>query len=150
MSEVEYLKINTSLQYYTQSIKIRDDIMRRPLGLRISDVQLKNELSSVYHHFVAIINNEVVSALSIKVNKKNIQICQLATLGKYRKKGIGKGLLTFAENKFHTFTSINKVMLFSRETSIDFYKKCNYVVVDNSSCEIVGLLHRKMVKTLPI
>ncbi|MGC1198241.1 MAG: GNAT family N-acetyltransferase [Geitlerinemataceae cyanobacterium] len=127
---------------------MRNDILRKPLGLEISSKQLQNEKNENYNHFVAVDNNIVISALSVCTRQNYNQLCQIATAKRYRRKGIGKNLVLYAEKLLSRIDNLKVFLVFSRINSIGFYQNCGYDIVDSEIYELVGLEHRKMSKIL--
>lgn len=63
-----------------------------------------------------------------------------------QKKGIGAGIVTYAENTAKE-KGYKVLIMHARDTVLDFYKKCGYVIAGEQFFE-VGIGHHKMEKQL--
>ncbi|MFN8356925.1 MAG: GNAT family N-acetyltransferase [Spirosomataceae bacterium] len=139
-------KVDLLSNYYNQSLILREKILRKPLGLVISQEQIENEKKTNYFHFIAKSNDRVVSALTMRINKNNIQTCQIATDNDFRRQGIGKNLLEYGEAYVSSLIEREEFIVFSRLDSLLFYEKCNYKYKDDKIYLINNLEHRLLSK----
>jgi hypothetical protein len=144
---LEIKEVRTSSDEYIQSLKLREKVLREPIGLKISQEQIDNEQNQNHYHFIARKKNELVSALTMKINPNSIQTCQIATEKKYRGNGIGKTLLEYGEKKILSLCEKKEFVVFSRLDSLMFYKKCNYEFKNGRVYLINGIEHRLLKKT---
>jgi predicted GNAT family N-acyltransferase len=130
---------------HQQSIVLRDQVLRKPLGLRFTDIELAQEIDQ--QHLVATVDGIVV-AVTLLVNQSDqvFKLRQFAVNENLQGQGIGKKLLHFVEN-----TAIDQgkksIELHAREVAAKFYAQYEYVVVGEPFTE-VGLPHFKMRKKL--
>lgn len=141
-------KVDLSSNYYNQSLILREKILRKPLGLVISQEQIENEKKVNYFHFTAKLHNKVISALTMRINSNNIQTCQIATDIDFRGQGIGKKLLEFGEQYVSSLIERDEFIVFSRIDSLLFYEKCNYQYKNDEIYLIHNLEHRLLSKGL--
>ncbi|NUM31307.1 MAG: GNAT family N-acetyltransferase [Bacteroidetes bacterium] len=124
---------------------LRYDILRKPLGLKFDEEQLKHEENEF--HFIASFKNKIIGVLLLKpLNYDIVKMRQVAVKKTLQKKGIGKKLVEFAE-KWAKENKFSKIELNARLTSIDFYSKNNYKTI-GSQFDEVGIPHIKMYKDL--
>lgn len=138
-------RILLSSNEYNESLKLREQILRIPLGLTISAKQIKNEKTSNHYHFIAKQDNHVVAALTMKVNANSIQTCQIATDKNYREKGFGKKILNFGEKYLSSFYK-KEFVVFSRLSALKFYIKCDYIFKNEKIYLINDVEHRLLKK----
>ncbi len=128
-----------------QSILLRNEILRKPLGLQFSEQELKSEKNQV--HFVATLNNEVVGVLIlVKLNDDLLKMRQVAVKESLQGEGIGKSMVIYSEiwAKENYFS---KIELHARKGATSFYLGLGYNILGNEFIE-VGIPHLKMEKTL--
>jgi len=148
MSDLFKIKeVRISSVEYSKSLKLREQVLREPLGLVITQEQIENEKKRNYYHFIAKKKKEIVSALTMKVNPNSIQTCQIATKKEYRGNGIGKNLLEFGEKNISSLFKKKEFVVFSRLNSLHFYKKSNYEFKNHRIYLINGIEHRLLKKT---
>lgn len=130
---------------HQQSIVLRDQVLRKPLGLKFTDIELALEMEQL--HLVGTVDGIVV-AVTLLVGQADqvMKLRQFAVNENLQGQGIGKQLLHFAEN-----TAIDQGMqtieLHAREVAAKFYAQYDYIIQGKSFIE-VGLPHFKMRKVL--
>jgi predicted GNAT family N-acyltransferase len=130
----------------TQSIELRRQILRLPLGLDFSNEELQNEFNQV--HIVAIFDNHVIGVLLLVKDKENklLKMRQVAVDSNFQSKGIGQKMVFFSEN-WAAKNQYKVIELHARISAVEFYKKMNYEALGNEFIE-VGIPHLKMKKIL--
>ncbi len=131
---------------YLVSVKLRDKILRKPLGLVFTDEFLQQDKSQF--HIAAFDNNEnLIAILILKIIDENtLKMRQVAVDNHLQGQGIGTQLVTFAE-KFALEKGFNKIILHARKSAVKFYQSLNYSITSNEF-EEVGLPHYRMEKFL--
>ncbi|MCL2846826.1 MAG: GNAT family N-acetyltransferase [Firmicutes bacterium] len=141
---MEIRLIKTSDDEYRGELELRDRILRKPLGLNLYDT-LGDE--SGYFHIVAMDADDVIGCLVlVPVDPNTIQMKQVAVDDKTQGRGIGKRLVTYAE-QFAKTTGFQKMVLDSRLTALPFYERQGYRAVGEQFLT-VGLPHLRMEKDL--
>ncbi|MGG7079179.1 GNAT family N-acetyltransferase [Clostridium sardiniense] len=145
MNEIMIKEVFFNTPEYESELELRDKVLRKPLGMNISDDDLEIELND--YHICALINSKVVGTLLLrKFNNTTLQMKQVAVDASLRNNNIGRNLISFAEN-FAKDKGFTKIILNARKTAIPFYEKINYVKIGDEFTE-VGILHIKMTKDL--
>lgn len=145
MNEIMIKEVFFNTPEYESELELRDKVLRKPLGMNISDDDLEIELND--YHICALINSKVVGTLLLrKFNNTTLQMKQVAVDASLRNNNIGRNLISFAEN-FAKDKGFTKIILNARKTAIPFYEKINYVKIGEEFTE-VGILHIKMTKDL--
>jgi predicted GNAT family N-acyltransferase len=145
MTNLIYKQINYTSTEYKQMIKLRTDVLRKPLGLTFTANDLaKDEFDMLLAAFK---NNEMVACCILhQLNENTIKLRQMAVANHLQKSGIGKGLIQFAE----TIAAENKIQTIemnARKYAVAFYEKLGYKKVGNEF-EEVGIPHFKMEKSV--
>jgi predicted GNAT family N-acyltransferase len=144
-SNIEYKEIEWGSVEYELELTLRNDVLRKPLGLNIYDEALDKEKN--HYHIGVFKGNEIIATLLfIKLDDITVQMKQVAVKEAYRGKGIGKQMVAFAE-EFIKAKGYKKIILNSRTTAYGFYKKLGYKEIRGEFLEI-GIPHIKMEKCL--
>jgi len=130
---------------HQKSVFLRNDILRKPLNLRFTDIELANEINQF--HLVIMLDDVVIgTTLLLPIDESVIKLRQFAIETNSQGKGLGKKLVNYAE-EFSLKQGFSEVQLHARETACGFYKVCGYNIVGEQFLE-VGIPHYKMVKKL--
>jgi predicted GNAT family N-acyltransferase len=132
-------------EWYTLTVALRYDILRKPLGLHFTAEQLSIE-DKEFH--IAYIEDGKVLGCLILTPKENgiIKMRQVAVAENQQGKGIGKKMVIYSEifSKEKGFTTMD---LNARKTAIPFYLSMSYKVIGDEF-EEVTIPHFRMVKEL--
>ncbi|HPZ86556.1 MAG TPA: GNAT family N-acetyltransferase [Flavihumibacter sp.] len=130
---------------YRQMIRLRDDILRRPLGLSFSQEELDKEKEEIL--IGAFEDDKMLGCcMLVKEDPRVIRLRQMAVSNNLQGKGVGRALMQFAENiardrGFHTLT------MHARKTAVGFYERLGYEIT-GSEFEEVTIPHFVMEKKL--
>ena len=81
---------------YAQALRLREAILRKPLGLTLSAEELADDAHR--RHFCATLNGSVVGSVSFKrLGAHTLQLKQMAVADGKQGEGIGSRLLGYAE-----------------------------------------------------
>ncbi len=131
---------------FDEALRLRDDILRKPLGLKFTIPQIKEEYKQIH---LGCYDDEVklVGVLSL-VEKEDgwIKMRQVAVAENMQGKGIGRRLVIFSEDEARR-RGFDKMELNARETAVVFYKAMNYQTVGDRF-EEVNIPHFRMEKEL--
>ena len=119
---------------YKQMLKLRDEILRKPLGLKFSPEELEKEKENL---LIGAFEDEDMlgCCMLVKESPTIVRLRQMAVLNDLQGKGIGKALTAFAENlaRDHGY----KIMsMHARKNSVGFYEKMGYTVKGDEFQEI--------------
>lgn len=144
--QVNCFEIAHGSSQYHETVRLRDELLRKPLGMKFHKEDLAKETDSF--HLVAYNEEKELLACLIltPLNPLEIKMRQVATAAKWQGKGIGKKLVTFAE-KFSQAKGYQNMVLNARETAIPFYDGLAYQAV-GKRFEEVSIPHQKMQKRL--
>lgn len=124
MNQIIIKEIDYDSDDYQKLLDFRFLNLRKPLDLKWSEVDLKNENTQI--HFSASHKDEIIGSILIKyIDRKIVKLRQMAVKENYRKKGIGTKLLKFAES-YCSKKNFNFIEITARAYAEDFYKKNGY------------------------
>lgn len=142
---MEIKLVDTDSPAYNKVLALRNDILRKPIGLDLNNEDLSDEKNQ--YIIVAENNDQIIACVLLKIiDKDTIQIRQMAVSPLEQKKGRGSMLMIYAEN-FCKLNEYYQIVLHARTSAVDFYKKLNYQLEGDEFIE-VGIPHYIMRKKL--
>jgi predicted GNAT family N-acyltransferase len=119
---------------YQQMIKMRDEILRKPLGIAFDEKELENEKNNL---FIGAFEDDRMLGCCMLVGDNNhvIRLRQMAVLNDLRGKGIGRALIQFAENLARD-RGYKKMVMHARKYAVGFYEKVGYLVTSGEFIEV--------------
>lgn len=130
---------------YQQMVQLRNDILRRPLGLNFTPEELEKEKEEI---LIGAFEDEKMlgCCMLIKQDPATVRLRQMAVLNNLQGKGIGRALMQFAENIARD-RGFHKITMHARKTAVGFYEKLGYRVC-GVEFEEVTIPHYVMEKLL--
>lgn len=130
---------------YLQMVKLRDAILRKPLGLSFTPEDLEKERDNM---LIGAFEDERMLGCCMLVEEQPdiIRLRQMAVLNDLQGKGIGRALMNFAENIARD-RGYKVIRMHARHNSIGFYEKVGYRVKGDQFIEIT-IPHYVMEKQL--
>lgn len=130
---------------YYQMVKMRDDILRRPLGLTFNQEELEAEKDNM---LIAAFDDESMLGCCMLVEEQpgTVRLRQMAVLNDLQGKGIGRALMNFAENIARD-RGYKIVRMHARINAVGFYEKVGYKVRGEQFVEVT-IPHYVMEKQL--
>jgi ribosomal protein S18 acetylase RimI-like enzyme len=137
--------IDHGTKEYQQMVQLRNDILRKPLGLTFTPEELEKEKEEI---LIAAFEEEKIlgCCMLITVEPATVRLRQMAVLNNLQGKGIGRALMQFAENIARD-RGFRKITMHARKTAIGFYEKLGYNV-QGEQFEEVSIPHFIMEKAL--
>lgn len=130
---------------YRQMVKLRDDILRKPLGLGFANEELEEESDNM---FIGAFDDDQMlgCCMLVEENPNIVRLRQMAVLNDLQGKGIGRALMNFAENlaRDRGYKIIN---MHARKNAAGFYEKMGYKIVSPEFIEVT-IPHYVMEKKL--
>jgi len=119
---------------YAQMVKLRDDILRKPLGLKFTRDELDAEKDNI---LIAAFDDDQMLGCCMLVEEEPgiIRLRQMAVLNDLQGKGIGRALMNFAENLARD-RGFRCVRMHARLNALGFYEKVGYKVKGDQFEEI--------------
>jgi ribosomal protein S18 acetylase RimI-like enzyme len=137
--------IDHGTKEYKQMVQLRNDILRKPLGLSFTADELEKEKEEI---LIGAFEEEKMlgCCMLITMEPGTVRLRQMAVLNNLQGKGIGRALMQFAENIARD-RGFRKITMHARKTAIGFYEKLGYAV-NGEQFEEVSLPHFNMEKVL--
>ena len=109
---------------YQQMVKLRDAVLRKPLGLIFTPEDLETEKDNI---LIAAFEEERMLGCCMLVEERPdvVRLRQMAVLNVLQGKGVGRALMNFAENIARD-RGYKIVKMHARNNSIGFYEKVGY------------------------
>jgi GNAT superfamily N-acetyltransferase len=119
---------------YQQMVKLRDDILRKPLGLSFSPQELEKEQENM---LIGAFEDEDMLGCCMLVEEKPgiVRLRQMAVLNDLQGKGIGRALMNFAENLARD-SGYKILTMHARKNAVGFYEKMGYRISGNEFIEL--------------
>ncbi len=145
MTQRTFSVIEHGSEAYEQSLALRDEVLRKPLGLQFSDEELAREAE--YHHLVCVEDGKVLGCVVlVPLENKTIRMRQVVVEPHFQSQGIGRALVKIAE-AFAREQDYKTMTLNARDTAKSFYDKLDYQTIGEPFVEVT-VLHWHMQKTL--
>lgn len=130
---------------YQKMVKMRDEILRKPLGQSFSNTELEEEKNNLL--IGAFEDDQMLGCcMIVENNPKKAQLRQIAVLNNLQGKGIGRALVLFAENlaRDHGYKIL---CMDARKNTVHFFEKMGYKVTSDEFIKLT-IPHLKMEKEL--
>ena len=143
--EIEIRQIEHNSPEFDAEVRLRDEVLRKPLGLKYMAEDLAAEAANI--HFAAYSGDEMVGTLQLLHSADSeMKMRQVAISPRHQGKGIGKALVRVAE-EFARTHSYRTIRLNARDTAVAFYLSLNYELIGDPFIEVT-IPHRSMQKYL--
>jgi ribosomal protein S18 acetylase RimI-like enzyme len=137
--------IDHGTKEYQQMVQLRNDILRKPLGLSLTPEELEKEKEEIL--IGAFEEDKMLGCcMLIAQDLATVRLRQMAVLNNLQGKGIGRALMQFAENIARD-RGFRKITMHARQTARGFYEKLGYQV-SGEEFEEVSIPHYIMEKVL--
>lgn len=128
-------------KWQIQSIGLRYEVLRKPLGLFFSPDELSDEANQI--HVGLLQDDRVLAILLLKMMEGGVvKMRQVAVSESLQGKGLGKQLVRFSEEVCQQ-KNIKRIELHARQTAVPFYLALGYQA-EGPEFEEVGIPHLKM------
>src|SRR5688572_22869691 len=137
--------IDHGTREYQQMVNLRNEILRKPLGLSFTPEELEQEKNEIL--IGAFEDDKMLGCcMLVKTEPKCCRLRQMAVINKLQGKGIGRALMIFAENIARD-RGFKKITMHARKSATGFYEKLGYSI-SGGEFEEVTLPHVVMEKRL--
>lgn len=115
-------------------IKLRDDILRKPLGLSFNTEELEKEKDNML--IGAFEDDDMLGCcMLVEENSEKVRLRQMAVLNDLQGKGIGRALMNFAENLARD-RGYKIMSMHARKTTAGFYERMGYKITSNEFIQL--------------
>jgi predicted GNAT family N-acyltransferase len=137
--------IDHGTKEYRQMVQLRNDILRKPLGLSFDSQELDKEKEDIL--MGAFEDDRILGCcLMTKMDPKTLRLRQMAVPNNMQGKGVGRALMIFAENIARDL-GFKKLSMHARSTAVGFYEKLGYHTSGDEFVEVT-IPHYVMEKDL--
>ncbi|MBL0319462.1 MAG: GNAT family N-acetyltransferase [Alphaproteobacteria bacterium] len=117
------IKYNTP--EYAEAVELREEILRKPLGIGFSDEEIAAEKDWV--HIAAYQDGKLCATAALFPESSRLaKICRVAVLAKLQGQGVGTEIMRYAES-YAAKQGFKEIYLHARDTSMPFYLKNQYL-----------------------
>ena len=142
---LRFIEITFLSENYEQACRLRNEILRQPLGLDLLDEDLSAEAD--YLHFGIVEGRRVIACvLGVPVSDVKVKIRQMAVSADFQNRGVGKTLLSNSETSLKQ-RGFQFLELDARTSAVGFYQKLGYHKLGEEFLS-VSIPHQKMRKSL--
>jgi ribosomal protein S18 acetylase RimI-like enzyme len=126
-------------------VDLRNQILRKPLGLTFTNEELENEKNEIL--IAAFEEDEILGCCVLcPIENERFRLRQMAVKDDVQGKGIGASIMSFAET-IAKDKGYKYMLMHARDSAIGFYEKFGYKVIGTPFIE-VNLPHHIMEKEL--
>lgn len=144
-SQISFREFLFGSDAYHQECELRQQVLRRPLGLNLYDADLTGETAHL--HFGLFDGNAILACVvAAPLSPTEVKLRQMAVHPGFQGQGLGRKLLELAEAEL-VKRGFENVFLHARMSAIGFYSKLAYQECGDEFLEI-GIPHVKMQKSL--
>ena len=109
---------------YKEMIRLRDEILRKPLGMSFESSELEKEKNNL--HIAAYEDDQMLGCcMLVEEEPRTVRLRQMAVINDLQGKGIGRALMQFAENLARD-RGYKKITMHARKNAVGFYEKMGY------------------------
>jgi predicted GNAT family N-acyltransferase len=131
--------------FYEQFKALRDAVLRRPLGMSLSEADVAGEAKMI--HLAALEGEVLLGGVILKpLTADRLRLRQMVVTPAAQRRGIGRQLVQAAEAIAHA-RGARAIELHARAYASDFYAKLGYRIEGPQFME-VNISHFKMIRTL--
>ena len=147
LGKIEVVTYPVSSPLYQQSLTLRDQVLRQPLGLSIWTENLEDEVHQ--GHFGIIPSSVQLAPLLACVvivpkTQERVKLRQMAVVPELQKQGLGCFLIREVEDYLRQY-HIKTINLAARVSALEFYQKLGYQSISGEFLE-VGIPHQYLEK----
>jgi len=137
--------IDHGTKEYQQMVQLRNEILRKPLGLGFEKEELEQEKEDIL--MGAFEDDRMLGCcMMTRADALTVRLRQMAVPNNMQGKGIGRALMIFAENIARDL-GYKTLCMHARSTAVGFYQKLGYHITGNEFMEVT-IPHFVMEKAL--
>lgn len=130
---------------YQKMVSLRDNVLRKPLGLIFTPDELESEKENIL--IGAFEEDDILGCcMLVEENNRVIRLRQMAVLNNLQGKGVGRAIMNFAENIARD-RGYKVLSMHARKNATGFYEKMGYKVCGDEFTEVT-IPHYLMEKNL--
>lgn len=139
-----FKEVKYASESYKKTIVLRDEILRKPLGLKYTHEQLTVEKDFFHLACFDQYDNCLACLILQPISDKICKMRQVAVAGSHQGKGLGRSFVAFFES-YAKSKGFDRIEVNARLAAVPFYEKVGYLKQGEIFYE-VGIPHYFMVK----
>ncbi len=140
---MQFIEMQWQSDFYDAELRLRFELLRKPLGLNFSAAQLAAESNDL--RFGVIQAGPLIAVvLASPLSHDVVKLRQMAVATDHQRRGVGRFLMRNVERAL-VDKGFSQIELNAREVAVEFYAQLGYVKQGDRFVE-VNLPHFKMVK----
>jgi predicted GNAT family N-acyltransferase len=143
---VLFKEIALGTDEYRRECRLREEVLREPLGLSLSAEDLAGEESQLHFCLFEPDDNLVACVIAAPVSPTAARIRQMAVAPAHQGKGLGRRVMHELEKNLRA-RGFKNLELDARATAVGFYEKLGYTVVGDEFIEVT-VPHIRVVKAV--
>lgn len=140
------IQIRHDSEHYKQSVQLRNQVLRIPIGLLLSTQDMFGEKDQLMYGYFE--NGIILSTVQFILKDKKAKLRQFATHIKHRNRGLGNKLYHYCESELLKL-NFNEIYCHCRLEAVPFYIKNGFKITSEEFIE-VGIVHVKMTKQVSV
>lgn len=126
--------IDYGTKEYEQMVKLRNEMLRKPLGLSFTIEELEKEKDNML--IGAFEDDEMLGCcMLVEQDPSTLRLRQIAILNDLQGKGIGRAITNFAENLARD-RGYNRMYMHARKDVVGFFEKMGYIVTGSEFIDL--------------
>lgn len=142
--QIDFKIIEHGSKIYRQAVLLREDILRKPFGLKFTEEELLEEKDHI--QVVGITNDAVVATAVLVPEDLDCKMQRVVVDENLVNKGIGSKMMIFCED-YARENKFNSIYCHARDTAVNFYLKNKYIA-EGDYFEEDTIPHLKMRKVI--
>ncbi len=131
---------------YRLECRLREEVLRRPLELPLSEEDLAGEEDQLHFGLFEAGGDLVACVVAVPLSPIDARIRQMAVSPPHRRKGLGERMMGELERNLKA-RGFRNLVLEARTSAVGFYEKLGYTI-DGDEFVHVTIPHLRMVKTV--
>ncbi len=142
---MDFKLISVDSDYYKQVLELREDILRKPLGRKLTRYDIEHDAQEFI--FVLTEKDRVIASVQFRIlSDRRLKLRQMAVIPSFQDMGYGSELIQSAERVL-VKKGFKEIELHARKHAVDFYLKNGFQIISEEFLE-VGIPHVKMFKII--
>lgn len=143
---VAFREIAFGTPEYRLECRLREEVLRRPLGLSLSDEDLADEEHQLHFGLFEPGNHLVACVVAVRLSPTEARIRQMAVSPRHQRKGLGQRILRELESHLGA-RGFKTLVMNARTSAMGFYERLGYTIAGEEFVDVT-IPHVTMIKTL--
>ncbi|WP_343632842.1 GNAT family N-acetyltransferase [Fluviicola sp.] len=142
--KVAFKLVEHGSEEWKAAVRLREDILRKPLGSYFTDEELEEEKNHI--QIVGLVDGEIIATTVLVPENQWMKMQRVVVKEELRSSGIGSEMMAFCE-KISSGKGKHRIFCHARDTAVNFYLN-NHYLVEGAYFPEDGIPHVKMVKQI--